>query len=231
MVPATVRDYQRRPDVDHYKRLPRRHGLTLVELLITLACISVLFAIAVPAIMMARDTASRMSCRNRGRQISLAIHSYADYCGLTPGNGDDGRPWPVLICPWVENAVLDELLRTSVNAGAERYVQMECPSDGPSHASIAPLKRGAFSQNPESAAIPLATVSDGLSQTLAATEVGGEVTLPWISGPTLTPAASNSSHGGRLVTIVWLDGHVISIPNQDVGSEVWSAWARPNDGQ
>lgn len=58
------------------KAAPERSAFTLVELLVVVAIIALLVALLLPAVQAARESARAMDCRNRLRQVALAIHQH-----------------------------------------------------------------------------------------------------------------------------------------------------------
>ena len=73
-------------------------GFTLIELLVVIAIIAILAAILFPVFAKARDRAKLTTCLNNQKQLSLAIHTYADdYDDLMPFGiqfaDGIGRPW------------------------------------------------------------------------------------------------------------------------------------------
>ena len=54
----------------------RRPGFTLIELLVVIAIIAILIALLLPAVQQAREAARRASCKNKIKQVSLALHNY-----------------------------------------------------------------------------------------------------------------------------------------------------------
>jgi prepilin-type N-terminal cleavage/methylation domain-containing protein len=72
--------------------MPRRFGMTLVELLIVIGILAVLIALLLPAIQQVRTQAIRMNSTNNLKQIILATHNFATaYDGRLPTvNGAPG---------------------------------------------------------------------------------------------------------------------------------------------
>ncbi len=101
------------------KRMPtRRSGFTLIELLVVIAIIAVLIALLLPAVQQAREAARRSECKNKLKQIGLALHNHHEaYSRLPPSGATDtppfgtggagwGSSWMVFILPYVDQAAM-----------------------------------------------------------------------------------------------------------------------------
>ena len=142
--------------VSRSSRSVRKLGFTLIELLVVIAIIAVLIALLLPAVQQAREAARRAQCKNKMKQLGLALHNYHDTHGaFPPGVVTDkpgicstgvtvcGAPWTVMILPYVEQAPLYNSFNMSgyffglynTQNGSEAARQLvrnpvfECPSD------------------------------------------------------------------------------------------------------
>lgn len=106
----------------HHQAAAARHGLSLIELLVTIAILGILIALLLPAISATRESARRVQCTNQLRQIGIGLNAYHDALGTFPPgyvagveSGRDGKGWGwgALLLPFIEQGVLADQLNTS----------------------------------------------------------------------------------------------------------------------
>ena len=91
---------------------PLRSGLTIVELLVSMAIIGILVSLALPAIARARASMRRTQCVNNLRNVAFAITQYDHLQERLPASGYYFDPpdkpsqpfhsWAVTVLPWLD---------------------------------------------------------------------------------------------------------------------------------
>lgn len=125
--------------------VPRRQGLTVLELMVVIAVISIIASILLPALMHSRETARRITCCSHLRELGIATHNFHDTFGQLPRawkETRDGKPfafaWAANMLPQLgqQNMLLQLDLGSAPSgltspAAAEGFAQelFVCPSD------------------------------------------------------------------------------------------------------
>lgn len=117
--------------------------MTLIEWVVVLAIIAVLLALLFPPATRSREATRQVQCKNKLKQIGLALHNYHDVYGSFPPAytvDADGQPlhsWRTLILPYLDRDDVYESIDLTkrwddpANATAfeTRIPEFECPED------------------------------------------------------------------------------------------------------
>ena len=103
-----------------------KSGFTLVELLVVISIIGVLVGLLLPGVLAARESARRMDCNNRMKQLGLAMANYESAFRRLPtlrlGSTNPSDPYArigglVMILPFLEQQPLFEKMQSSIQVG------------------------------------------------------------------------------------------------------------------
>ena len=173
-------------------------GFTLVELLVVIAIIGVLVALLLPAVQAARESARRTTCQNNLKQIGVTLHNFHDTHKTLPHGGDNGPDttasccaaqkgfrdyysWTYHILPYMEQQNVYDLSETNwIQFRKSMIASYYCPSRRQSRLYKSWAKcdyattrgtgdNGIVTHVPKGP-LNLASITDGLSNTLAAAE-------------------------------------------------------------
>lgn len=134
----------------YLRRLDQRSAFTLIELLVVIAIIAVLIALLLPAVQQAREAARRTECKNKLKQLGLAMYNYHDTFSVFPMNANNNGPGGqrhssfVGMMPYVDQAPLAQMIEgggtnAAVNGTTNYFSNSFVPWDGNHKAAIKKL--------------------------------------------------------------------------------------------
>lgn len=77
----------------HLRRVRDRRAFTLIELLVVIAIIAILIALLLPAVQQAREAARKSECKNKLKQLGVAMFNYHDSAQMFPLNWCADTGW------------------------------------------------------------------------------------------------------------------------------------------
>ena len=181
-----------------FRRPKRRHGITLIEIVVILSIIGLLAALLLAALHQVRESARRTQCMNNLKQMGIAINMHLDAKKMYP-RGENNYSAFVSLLPFLDNSALYNSVNlskpqlgfsptSSVNATAFAVTLnvFVCPSEdaplgglGPTNyggnlgTGVGPYGRpvtGPFASSLLDPAIRDSLVRDGLANTVAVSE-------------------------------------------------------------
>jgi prepilin-type N-terminal cleavage/methylation domain-containing protein len=179
-------------------RLPksRRDGMTLVELLVTMAVVGCLIGLLLPAVASVREASRRVTCSNNVRQVGMALLQHESSHRRLPSN--EGLAWTQRVATQTgERLANTTVLATADDAERERLLRLQpttyvCPSANSKMVSEYPAAH--IGHNPMLLGARVSEITDGTSKTLLVGELQPVLGAPWVLGPTSGVSHFGSDH-------------------------------------
>ncbi len=177
---------------------PNHAGFTVLELLISIAVFTILIAVLLPAVQSVYESSRSVACRNNFRQVGLALQNYVTSFRQFPKtNTSQGTSFVVLL-PFLEKRALYDVLHgqgaaTGDQANYASPKVFKCPSDPVAmayaqgcslgenigvcvseihqHSEVGRKYDGVFLSGIDPEIVTAASISDGLSNTAAYSEI------------------------------------------------------------
>jgi prepilin-type N-terminal cleavage/methylation domain-containing protein len=169
---------------------PCRRGVTVLELLVTIAIIGILVALLLPAVMSSRERARLIQCRNRLHQIGVAMHSPSGGPMLDRLEQKDAKeetPLAIFRCPSDNGSDTIQRVEVSGVFGRANYAGVTGDGESPGFYTSRPADLARWHWPDEMAgSSSFEDVSDGLSNTFAIGERDSEPEDPlaaWAKWP------------------------------------------------
>lgn len=129
------RHYVTEPESIGIDSVARRRGITIIEVMVVIAVMSLLFALVLPGVLSVRERARRLQCSQHLRQLLVAFHGYHDTYGVLPSPtlSLGFQTYITCIFPYIEQPVWPTVPL------ADRIPLLVCPSDSIPNSAIRPI--------------------------------------------------------------------------------------------
>lgn len=175
-----------------------RKGITLIEVLIVLAILSLFLGLLLPAVQSSRQRAREMVCENNLHQLNLAVGQFVEINNRLPAPTPPGivGGWTIEILPFIEKKILKQNVRpgTAITEAGESLLRPPSIMLCPEQLSLRDVADGTmFSSH-----YVLAT--GGGRQSFLLFDAPLKLQAPWASGPEMDSdvirTARGPHHGG-----------------------------------
>ncbi len=222
--------------VDWRFQMTSRKGMTLIELITTIAIVGIVMGLLLPAIVVIREHARAVACKSRLKDIGLAIQQFEASTSRLPGRHE--LPWSVEVMPSLSEPQFHSAFQVNIDPtdspnrelGRSVLMSLVCPS-AEMH-TIGPNKWSPsfYALSSQVAGASIARIKDGTSHTVGTFEYAMALE-PWIQPPLFeigTEDVGNRRHIGLHVGM--MDGSVRSI-SKSVSSETLTAISTASGGE
>ena len=184
--------------------MTNRHGITMVEVLIVLAILSLLLALLLPAIQSSRQRARETVCKNNLHQLDIAVSQIAG--GFSPAPPGFVGGWTIEVLPLIGQQNLEQSIPagTTLADAGESLLR-------PPEIMLCPV-RGSLDDIPEGTMFPshYGLVTGPGRKSFSLFDAPIELQAPWASGPEMDVDSLRSSkgphHGGYFRAHGYLEG-------------------------
>jgi prepilin-type N-terminal cleavage/methylation domain-containing protein len=204
-----------------------RTGLTLIELVVVLAIVTLLMALLLPAIQKAREAARRSVCLNNLKQIGAAFHAYHTAHNTFPPNAN--ASFMVSLLPTLDRKpIYDEYKhdfeaydQANILLGRQAISVYRCPSAAQSLVLPQNWICSDYACSVDAMGKTMRDFVDGTSHTGHCFEIDGSFALAWITGPAMS-IGIESTHHNPVWSLLFADGTARCISN-DLSPDILDA--------
>lgn len=163
-------------------KLFRRPGFSFVEMLVCIAIISILVALLLPAVQQAREAARRTQCKNKLKQLGVALLNYQEAFSVLPSgcvnttgpvqNVEDGyhASWIVQILPLMGqdpsyrniDPLVSVYLAPNDEVRSHHFELLHCPSDPLAWKETDTIATSSYAGNTGGSNVPVDVDNKGL---------------------------------------------------------------------